>query len=163
MFRWFEGLIDPFQPYPAVPPPDGLGRFYWHHLRQVWPIFAVLMAIGLVVALIEVSIFRYIGAIVDILGATTPDRLWAEHGTDFIWMGFVIVIARPVFTALHDLVVHQAIAPGFTNLIRWQNHRHVLRQSIGFFNNDFAGRVANKVVQTGPSLRESVVQVADAL
>ncbi|WP_181702564.1 ABC transporter ATP-binding protein [Chthonobacter albigriseus] len=163
MFRFFEGLIDPFRDHTAGQPPVGLLAFYWHHLRQVWKPFAVLLAVGLVVALIEVSIFRYIGAIVDILGATTPERLWADHGATFLWMGFVIVIARPIFTALHDLLVHQAIAPGFTNLIRWQNHRYVLRQSIGFFNNDFAGRVANKIVQTGPALRESLVQGADAV
>ncbi len=163
MFRFFESLIDPFKSYVDGPPPATLGGFYWHYLRQVWPIFVVLLAIGLVVALIEVSIFRYIGEIVDILGKTTPDRLWSEHGDDFLWMAAVILIARPVFQGLHDLMVHQAIAPGFTNLIRWQNHRHVLRQSIGFFINDFAGRVANKVIQTGPSLRESLVQVADAV
>ncbi|BBE72379.1 ABC transporter ATP-binding protein [Oharaeibacter diazotrophicus] len=163
MFRFFEQLVDPFRPHPPGAPPATLGGFYWHHLRQVWPLFAALMVVGLFVALIEVSIFRYIGAIVDILDTTTPDRLWAEHGTDFLWMAAVILIGRPFFTMLHDLLTHQAIAPSFTNLIRWQNHRHVLRQSIAFFNNDFAGRVATKVIQTGPSLRESVVQVTDAV
>ncbi len=163
MFRFFESLIDPFKRYEDGAPPATLRGFYWHYLRQVWPTFAVLLAIGLVVALIEVSIFRYIGEIVDILGQTTPDRLWADHGGAFLWMAAVILVARPIFQGLHDLMVHQAIAPGFTNLVRWQNHRHVLRQSIGFFNNDFAGRVANKVIQTGPSLRESLVQVADAV
>jgi ATP-binding cassette, subfamily B, multidrug efflux pump len=78
-------------------------------------------------------------------------------------MGFVIVIARPATTILHDLLVQQTLAPSFTNLVRWQTHRYVLRQTVGFFTNDFAGRIASKIIQTGPALRESVVQVCDAL
>ena len=163
MFRFFESLIDPFRRHDQVQPPDRLLAFYWHHLRQVWPVFLALLAIGFMVALIEVQLFRYISEIVDILAATTPERVFAEHGWTFFWMAIVVGVARPVATFLHDLLIHQAIAPGFTNLIRWQNHRHVLRQSITFFNNDFAGRVATKVVQTGPALRESLVTVADAI
>ena len=78
-------------------------------------------------------------------------------------MAFVVVIARPVATILHDLLVQQSLAPSFTNLVRWQTHRYVLRQSVGFFTNDFAGRIASKIIQTGPALRESVVQVCDAI
>ena len=78
-------------------------------------------------------------------------------------MGFVVVIARPLVVILHDLLVQQSLAPSFTNLVRWQTHRYVLRQTVGFFNNDFAGRIASKIIQTGPALRESVVQVCDAL
>jgi ATP-binding cassette subfamily B multidrug efflux pump len=163
VFAWFEKLIDPFQPHPRGAPPATLAGFYWHFFRQVWPVFAALLVVGFFVALIEVQLFRYISMIVDLLAVTTPERVFADHGWTFAWMAFVVGIARPLATFLHDLLVHQAIAPGFTNLIRWQNHRHVLRQSISFFSNDFAGRVASKVVQTGPSLRESLVTAADAI
>ncbi|WP_075217176.1 ABC transporter ATP-binding protein [Mongoliimonas terrestris] len=163
MFALFEKLIDPFRPHPVVQPPSDLRAFYWHHVRQMWPVLAALLVVGFFVALIEVQLFRYISELVDLLSSTTPERVFADHGWTFVGMALVVVVARPVATLLHDLLVHQAIAPGFTNLIRWQNHRHVLRQSITFFNNDFAGRVATKVVQTGPSLRESIVTVADAL
>ncbi len=163
MFRWFEKLIDPFKPYEERRPPEGLLAFYWTFLAQVWPVYVALMATGLVVALIEVSLFRYIGEVVDILRVTTPDRLWADHGDDFLWMAAVIIVARPLASLFHDLMRHQAIAPGFTNLIRWQNHRWVLRQSIAFFANDFAGRVANRIIQTGPSLRGSLTEAADAV
>ncbi|KAB0679791.1 ABC transporter ATP-binding protein [Aureimonas leprariae] len=163
MFRLFESFVDPFRHYDAIEPPRGLGRFFWHHLRQVWPSFGALVVFAFLVAIVEVSIFRYIGEVVDILNTTTPARLWAEHGGTFLWMAFVIGIARPLVNAAHDLVKNQTIAPGVTNMIRWQNHRHVLRQSISFFNNDFAGRVAAKVIQTGPALRDSAVKVVDAL
>ena len=64
---------------------------------------------------------------------------------------------------LHDLLVNQAIVPSLTNRIRWQNHRYVIRQSLGFFQNDFAGRIANRIMQTGGALRESAVQIVDAI
>jgi ATP-binding cassette subfamily B multidrug efflux pump len=163
MFRWFESLIDPFRAHPQVAPPRRLAAFYWHHFRQVWPVFAALLVVGFFVAIIEVQLFRYISMLVDLLATTTPATVFADHGATFLWMALVVGVARPVFTLLHDLLVHQAIAPGFTNLVRWQNHRHVLRQSVSFFNNDFAGRVAAKVVQTGPSLRESLTTAADAI
>ena len=137
--------------------------FYWHYTRQVWPVLVALMAVGFVVALIEVSIFRYIASIVDLLKTTSPERVLSDYGWTFAWMGFVVVIARPVATILHDLLVQQTLAPSFTNLVRWQTHRYVLRQTVGFFTNDFAGRIASKIIQTGPALRESVVQVCDAL
>ncbi|MBH0236670.1 ABC transporter ATP-binding protein [Methylobrevis albus] len=163
MFAFFEKIIDPFKPYEARKPPSGVLAFYWSFLRQVWPIYLVLMASGLAVALIEVTLFRYVGEIVDLLRDTSPETLWTDHGRDFLWMAAVVVVARPLASILHDLIRHQAIAPGFTNLVRWQNHRWVLRQSIGFFANDFAGRVASRVVQTGPALRGSLTEAADAV
>ncbi|MBB5752016.1 ABC transporter ATP-binding protein [Prosthecomicrobium pneumaticum] len=163
MFRTFERLIDPFRPHDGGMPPATLIGFYVHYCRQVWPLLAALMAIGLVVSLIEVSMLSYIGSIVDMLRVTTPDRVFDEYGPSFLAMAGVILLARPVAQVVHDLLVQQAIAPGFTNLIRWQTHRYVVRQSVNFFANDFAGRIASKIVQTGPALRESVVQIIDAI
>ena len=163
MFRFFENLIDPFRRHDEGMPPDTLAAFYWFYTRQLWPVLAALLVVGLFVSLIEVSIFRYIGTIVDLLKTTTPAHVLSDYGPTFLWMGFVVVIARPVAVILHDLLVQQSLAPSFTNLVRWQTHRYVLRQTVGFFNNDFAGRIASKIIQTGPALRESVVQVCDAL
>jgi ATP-binding cassette subfamily B multidrug efflux pump len=163
MFRFFESRIDPFRDHDEAMPPAHLFGFYWHYCRQVWPFFAALMVIGLVVSLIEVSILRFVGSIVDILRATSPQRVLTDHRTTFLWMGGVILLARPLANLAHDLLTQQAIAPGMTNLIRWQAHRFVLRQSLSYFANDFAGRIASNIVQTGPALRESVVQVIDAL
>jgi hypothetical protein len=85
------------------------------------------------------------------------------HWRTLLWMAFVVVILRPLFIGLHDLLVNQTLNPGMTNMVRWQHHRYVLRQSLAFFQNDFAGRVANRIMQTAPSLRESAVQVVDAM
>jgi len=163
MFRFFETLIDPFRAHETRMPPPTLAGFYWHYTKPVLPVLLALMVVGLIVSLIEVSIFRYVGAIVDMLKTTTPEQVLHDYGWTFAWMAFVVIVARPVATVLHDLLVQQSLAPSFTNLVRWQTHRYVLRQTVGFFTNDFAGRIASKIIQTGPALRESVVQVCDAL
>jgi ATP-binding cassette, subfamily B, multidrug efflux pump len=163
MFRFFETRIDPFRSHDQTMPPANLLGFYWRYCRQVWPVLAWVMATGLVVSLIKVSMLRYIGSLVDLLAATRPERVFQDYGLTFLWMGFVVLVARPLASWTHDLLTQQTIAPGMTNLVRWQTHHFVLRQSISFFANDFAGRIASKIIQTGPSLRESVVQIIDSV
>jgi len=163
IFRWFESLIDIFKEAPDTVPPKSVTRFYIYYLRQVWRIFAAALVVGLLVALIEVALFDFLGRIVDMAQKTPAADFFRVHGRELLWMGFVTVILRPLFIGLHDLLVNQTLTPGMTNLIRWQHHRYVLKQSLGFFQNDFAGRIANRIMQTAPSLRESAVQVVDAL
>jgi ATP-binding cassette subfamily B multidrug efflux pump len=95
--------------------------------------------------------------------AQSPATFIDDHGPTLLWMAFIALVARPVVSTVHDLIKNQVIAGPVANRVRWLTHRYVLRQSLGFFQNDFAGRVANKVMQAGPALRESVVQVIDAI
>ncbi|OOG47183.1 ABC transporter ATP-binding protein [Rhodanobacter sp. C01] len=162
MFRWFESLIDPFKEPVDDMPPSSVGRFYLFYLRQVWPVFAATIVVGFGVAVVEVSLFGFIGRIVDMTKGTPAD-FFQQHGRSLVWMAVVALVARPILGSLHDLLVNQAIMPSLTNRIRWQNHRYVIRQSLGFFQNDYAGRIANRIMQTGGSLRESAVQIVDAL
>jgi ATP-binding cassette subfamily B multidrug efflux pump len=163
MFRKFESLIDVFRAHDETQPPAALLGYYWRYCRQTWPFLAALMASGLFTSLIEVSILRFVGEIVDLLRQTTPERLIEDDGRLFLFMGLVILVLRPLAQLAHDLLVQQTIAPGMTNLIRWQTHRYVLRQSLTYFANDFAGRIASNIVQSAASLRDSTVQVIDAL
>ncbi|MCC7273880.1 MAG: ABC transporter ATP-binding protein [Alphaproteobacteria bacterium] len=163
MFAWFERRIDPFRSAPVVQPPGGLVAFYWHYVRQSWPVFTALLATGGIVALLEVSIYRYIGQLIDFLKATPPERFFAEHGHTLLAMALVVLVLRPILGIAHDMIVRQSVVPSFTNLIRWQGHRYLVRQSLGFFQNDFAGRLATRVLQTGVSLRESVLEIVGSL
>jgi ATP-binding cassette subfamily B multidrug efflux pump len=163
MLRFFETSIDPFREHDESTPPASLIGYYGRYCRQVWPFLAALMTVSLIVSLIEVTILRYIGALVDTLRSTTPDEVLRTHGGEFLAMALLILIGRPLASFTHDLIVQQAIAPGMTNLIRWQTHRYVLRQSVAYFANDFAGRIASNIVQAAASLRDSVVQIIDAL
>jgi len=163
IFRWFESLIDAFKDPVDSMPPKPVWRFYAFYLRQVWPVFAAAIVVGFAVAIVEVSLFGFIGSIVDMAKGAPSAAFFHEHGRSLLWMGFVALIARPVLGSLHDLLVNQAIVPSLTNRIRWQNHRYVIRQSLGFFQNDYAGRIANRIMQTGASLRSSAVQIVDAI
>ncbi len=163
IFRWFESLIDPFRPAPEAMPPRTVAAFYWHFIRQAWPVFAVLTVVGFFVAIVEVVMFDYLGKVVDLVNTTPAAELFARHGSELLWMAAVMLIARPLCLGLHDLLLNQTVHPSMTNLVRWQTHRYMLKQSMSFFQNDFAGRVANRIMQTGPSLRESTTQAFDAL
>lgn len=162
-YRRFERIIDIFQKAPADAPPDKVGAFYLYYLRQVWPLFAALLVVGLVASLIEVALFSYLSRIIDLTNSTPPAQFFSLHGPELLWMVVVALILRPVFFGLHDLLVHQTISPSMTSMIRWQNHNYVLRQSLNFFQNDFAGRIAQRIMQTGNSLRDSAVQSVDAI
>ncbi|HWV06965.1 ABC transporter ATP-binding protein [Ralstonia sp.] len=163
LLRRLEKLIDPFRPLPDTQPPANVWRFYAYFLREVRGVFAFLLVVGLLGALIEVALFDFLGRIVDMIQATPGPAFFGRHRNELLWMAFVALIARPVIFGLHDVLVHQVINPNLSNLIRWQNHRYVLKQSLTFFQNDFAGRIAQRIMQTGFSLRDSAVQAVDAL
>ena len=162
MFSLFERLIDPFRAHDESMPPATVLAYYWRYCRQIWPLLVALTALGLVVSGIETAILSFSGALIDRLRDTPPDQVFARHGAAFLGMAALVLIARPLAGLAHDLLTQQTIAPGFTNLIRWQTHRWVLRQSMSYFANDFAGRIASNIVQSAASLRESMVQVIDA-
>jgi ATP-binding cassette subfamily B multidrug efflux pump len=163
VFSYLENIVSPFKHHDGTPPPSDLSAFYWHFVRQIWKPLVWLMAFGFVVSIIEVAIFDYLGRIIDYLNTTSPDQLLKDHGSELIWMLVVVVLLRPLFGAGHTMIKFQIIEPAMTNLVRWQTHKHVLGQSLSYFNNDFAGRIANKIIQTGPSLRGSVVSLIDAI
>jgi ATP-binding cassette subfamily B multidrug efflux pump len=163
IFRRFEALIDVFKPSTDVEPPSGIIAFYAHYLRQIWPLMIAVLVLGFFAAFIEVLLFSYLGRLTDMIQATPSREFFSKYQSELIWMLLLAMVIRPVVFGIHDLLMHQAINPGLTNMIRWQHHRYVLKQSLNFFQNDFAGRVAQRVLQTGQSLRESTMQVVDAL
>ncbi|WP_427183998.1 ABC transporter ATP-binding protein [Bordetella bronchialis] len=163
IYRRFETLIDPFRPAQDEPPPDDVIRFYRHYLGQVRTALVFLLFVGLAGALIDVTLFRFLGRIVDLVKDQPAAAFFSEHGKTLVGMALVVLVLRPVVTALHDLLVHQTLAPGLTTLVRWQNHRYVLKQGLGFFHSDFAGRIANRILQTGAALRDSTLQAVDAV
>ena len=164
MLRWFEKHIDPFAKGSQTRPPERLLAFYWHYIQPVWPVFVLLMVVGFASSIIEVSLFAFIGGLVDRMRlAPDPLSFFHDHWMLLAWMAVVAAILRPLAFTISDLVKNQTIAAPFTNRVRWQTHRWVLRQSLGYFQNDFAGRIANKIMQTGAALRESVIQCIEAV
>jgi len=150
----------------AVPhgePPAGLLAFYWHFIRQTRPLYAAMFVTGLAVALIDTLVPVFIGRLVTLMQA--PDRAAAFHAATPMLLGMaaLVLVGRPLAMILDATVRNIAVIPGVTSLIRWQSHWHVVRQSWPFFQNDFAGRIANRVMQTSNALRESVVSSIRAI
>ena len=162
MLRRFETLLDPTAGNPAPPPHAGIKWFYWFYIRQVTSLTLALFVFGGLVAILDTMIPAFIGRVVSLVSANTPQTLFRDHGMILLGMASVLLIVRPLSFVAHGVLVNQIVNPGFSNMIRWQNHWHVVRQSWTFFQNDFAGRIANRVLQTGPSLRESLVMAFDA-
>jgi ATP-binding cassette subfamily B multidrug efflux pump len=156
MFHFFESIIAPTRDRRLEEPPAGLLAFYWHFIRQSRFPFLLLFAVGLSVAALDAAIPWFVGRIVRLVIATPHDDFF-QTAKPFLVFGLLVVILRPLAVMGQGLVANQAIAANVTNMIRWQSHRHVVRQSWPFFQNDFAGRIAARVMETGPALRESVV------
>src|SRR5215210_4996109 len=141
---------------PGVPPP-GLLAFYWHFVKQTKRWYAFMFVTSLAVALIDTVIPLFIGKLVGLMEASDRQAALSANAPMLIGMVLLILIVRP-FVLLVDVAIRQnALIPGVTNLVRWQSHWHVIRQSLPFFQNDFAGRIAQRVMQTGNALRESVM------
>jgi ATP-binding cassette subfamily B multidrug efflux pump len=162
MLRRFEALLDPTAGTPAPPPNDGLAWFYWFYIRQVTGLTLALFVFGGLIAILDTMIPAFIGRVVSLVSTNTPQTLFRDHRLVLLGMASVLLVLRPLGFVAHGILVNQIVNPGFSNMIRWQNHWHVVRQSWTFFQNDFAGRIANRVLQTGPSLRESLVMAFDA-
>src|ERR1700756_3443 len=163
VFGFFENLLEPTAVPTGATPPSGLGAFYWHYARQARHLVAALFVAGFIVATLDTTIPVFIGRVVTLVSAHEPGTLLHDNWPQLVGMALILLVARPVAMLLQNLITNQAIIPGFSNLIRWQSHWHVVRQSWSFFQNDFAGRTAQGVMQTGPSLRESVVSATNAV
>jgi ATP-binding cassette subfamily B multidrug efflux pump len=157
MLRFFEKAINPTAP-PANPvPPETLLAFYWHFARQAKGLFIALFVIELFVALLDTAVPWFMGQVVTLVTKVPADRFLADTWPWLVGMALIVLVARPGIVLARYLVTNQALAGPFSNLIRWQSHFHVVRQSWAFFQNDFAGRISNRVMQTGPAVRESLV------
>jgi ATP-binding cassette subfamily B multidrug efflux pump len=163
VFRFFEGQLDPTALPTEDTPPASLAAFYWHYARQARWLVGALFCAGFLVAVLDALIPVFIGRVVGMVASNQPGELWQQRWPELVGMGAVLLFGRPIALLAQNLITNQAIVPGLTNLIRWQSHWHVVRQSWSFFQNDFAGRIANRVMQTGPALRESVVASTNAV
>jgi ATP-binding cassette subfamily B multidrug efflux pump len=163
MFALFERLLRPTDAPKHPEPPAGLLAFFWHFARQAKWLFAALFVIEMLQALTDSAVPWFMGRIVTLVTTVPPDRFLAVTWPVLTGMGLVVLVARPIVALTRYLIVNQAIAAPFTGLIRWQAHWHVVRQSWAFFQNDFAGRISNRVMQTGAAVRSTLTASVTAL
>lgn len=163
LYEFFERQIDPLKKTALTRPPALTLEFFRHFLRPFHSVLKVTLLLAGISAVTEIFLYRYLGQLLDWMNTTSRDQFMNDHGAGLLVMVFVIALVRPLSLIGSRAYINLALAPGIANATRWQNHCYVLRQSLGFFQNDFAGRVAQKVMQTGNALRESVINVIDGV
>ena len=164
MFSFFESLVDPYGPYEQTDTPP---RQLWPFLKQFMlpfrKVFAVTAVLSVVTAFADVALIWYVGRLVDLLATSGPKEAWASHGTEIIAVGLAILILRPLLLVVNVALLHNTILPNFGAMIRWRSHSHVIRQPVGWFESDFAGRIANRIMQTPTAAGDAVFQTFDAV
>ena len=163
VFSWLESLTDTFPPAKPTKPGSTLWGFVWHYTKPFWPMILICSALASSVALIEVSLFSFLGRLVDWLGTANRETFWEDHQARLITMAMLVLIVLPFLKFWYEAVVHQGLIGNFAMRIRWLAHRYVLRQSVDFFQNDFAGRIATKVMQAAMGTRDTVMKITEVL
>ncbi|MDH3901890.1 MAG: ABC transporter ATP-binding protein/permease [Xanthomonadales bacterium] len=163
MFKFFESLTRPFPEGEPERPPSDLIAFCRYYTRGFEIPLIVMSVLTAMIAILEVFLFGFMGQLVDWLVTRNPQTLWQEESGTLITMGVVVVFGIPSLIMLHSLLVHQTLLGNYPMAIRWSAHRYLLKQSISFFQNDFAGRLATKVMQTSLAVRETVMKLLNVM
>ena len=163
MFAFFENLIKPFPPAEPAQPPDNLYAFCRHYTRGIEPYLVVMSILTALIAIMEISLFAFLGRLVDWLGENDPTTFIDLHRNELIGWSILVLICLPTAVALHSLVIHQTLLGNYPMRIRWEAHRYLLGQSLAFYQNEFAGRIATKLMQTSLAVREAVLKLLDVM
>ena len=161
--KFFSQFIDPMAIDDTSRPPAGVVAFFSYYLKPIrWFLVALLITSG-IATVSELMLYVYLGDIVDWMGEGKTATFIEDHKIALIWMLVVAVVIRPISLLASRGLIMFSLVVGLGNRIRWHNHRYVLRQSLSYFQNDFAGRISQKVMQTGQSAREAVLNVIDGV
>lgn len=163
MFNFFERLTTAFPKQEPKQPPKGLYGFCRHYTRGYEIPLIAMSSLSAIIAVIEVSLFGFMGQLVDWLSTHDRETFLAQEGHTLMWLGLFVVIGVPILILIHSLITHQTLLGNYPMAIRWQAHRYLLKQSVSFYSDDFAGRIATKVMQTSLSVRETVMKLLDVL
>ncbi|MCK0141651.1 ABC transporter ATP-binding protein [Aliiroseovarius sp. F20344] len=163
MFRFFENLIDPFRSFSDETPPTKL----WPYLKSQYDGFGKLMALmalsGVVVALIETGLIFYSGRVIDLMDGSDAATFFQTHGLELLLAALFILFLRPAMIGLNHLLLEQTLVGNLHDQVRWRAHKHLLGQSMGFFQNDFAGRLSNRVMQLGGAVEDGTYMAFEGI
>ncbi|MDC3214626.1 ABC transporter ATP-binding protein/permease [Pseudoalteromonas distincta] len=163
MYRLFEKMTKAFPENQPTQPPSTLFAFCRHYTKGMELSLLLMSVSAAMLAILEVSLFSYMGQLVDWLTAYTPETLFVEQKSELIKMTVMLLLVLPVVVFFHSAILHQALLGNYPMSIRWLAHRYLLRQSVSFYQNEFAGRIATKVLQTSLAVRETVTKLLDVL
>ena len=163
MFSFFEKLTNPFPAKHPEQPPESLLAFCLYYSKGMWPAILTVSFLSATIAILEVSLFGYLGQLVDWFSERDRETFMQQESASLVWMSLLVLLILPGLVVLQSLITHQTLLGNYPMRIRWQAHRYLMGQSLSFFQNEFAGRVATKVMQTALSVRESVMKLLDIL
>lgn len=163
MFTWFEKRIDPFPRDQIEKPKDSLAAFCLHYTKGMGKWLAIMAICTALIAIIEVSLFGFLGHIVDWLTTSSPENFFAQHIYQLLFIGALILIGLPAIVALQNMIIHQTLMGNYPMRIRWSIHRYLLSQSLSYFQNESSGRICAKIMQTSLAVRETVMKLFDVL
>ena len=161
MLRRFERLVDPYPGREPATPPEGFLAFVWHYTRDAWPWVLAMAGLSVAIGLGEAFLYGFMGTLVDWLSERDPATFLQEEGATLGFIAFAILVVLPALVFLQSMVTHQTLAGNHPMLVRWLAHRHLLRQPMSFFADEFAGRIATKVMQTAIAVRDTVMRCFD--
>ncbi|KQX34360.1 hypothetical protein ASD04_17135 [Devosia sp. Root436] len=159
---YFDHLYSPTALAENRQPPMGLRPFVSYFIAQFRAAFIIRIVLVSIGSIADALMPVFVGLVVGMLATTNPGDIFDLHSQTFLWMIFVVVLVRPLTFLLDTLIRNHGIVPNLVDLVRWQSHWHVIRQSWTFFQNDFAGRVANKIIQAGEAIEIGVNLTIDA-
>jgi len=162
VFRWFENRVTPYPETAPEAPPKNFFAFLWRCSEGLRPYILGMTLCTALIGAFEALLFAMLGRVVDWLAAVEPARLWTEHRDPLLLLAGILA-ASVVVVALQTMLKHQALAANFPMRLRWNFHRLLLQQSMGFYQDEFAGRIATKVMQTALAVRDTWLTVADIL
>jgi len=161
MFKTFENLTNAFPDIEPGQPPSSLWEFCHHYTKGFIRPLILIAILSTVIAVVEVVLFGFMGKLVDWLSSSNPETFFSENNGTLIGLSILILIIMPIIIAIHSLLVHQSMLGNYPMSIRWLAHRYLLKQSLSFYQDEFAGRIATKVMQTALAIRETVMKMVD--
>ncbi len=161
MFRFFESLITPFPDKAPTEPPKNLWAFFRHYSKGMESYLIMMACLTALLAIGEVYLFSFMGDLVDWLSGKPDPQVIADHAAHFIGIGILVLVVMPIVIFVHSSLLHQTILGNYPMSIRWSMHRYLLKQSMAFYQEDFAGRLATKVMQTSLAIREASTKLLD--
>jgi ATP-binding cassette subfamily B multidrug efflux pump len=163
MLRWFEARIDPYPSASPDMPPRGMLAFCLHYVNGAKRYLVVMAILTATIALSEVSLFGFLGNVVDWLSKANRETFLRDEGLRLWLMGAFVLIALPIVISLQSMVINQTLLGNLPQRIRWMMHRYIIRQSMAYFQDEFAGRIATKLMQTALAIRDVAMKLFDVL
>ncbi len=162
-FSWAESRVDSFPPKQPAKPPATTWGFIHHYTKPFYELIAIGFILSITLAVIEVRLFAYVGTLVDKLATADRSTFWADNKWELLFYAALAVFIQPLITGIADTLENQGMRGNFAMRIRWLAHRYMLRQSMDFFHNEFAGRVSTKVMQAALGVRDVIMKLTQVI